>query len=248
MGDVERTDRDGVATLKLNRPESLNALSPKLFIELRDHVEAIATDTDGVGCVILCGAGKSFSSGNDLRAIQAGEAAPTPEFQAETLDAIEAMPQPVIAAVRGHCYTGALEVVLACDLLLASDTARFSDTHGRWGMTPTWGMSQRLPRRVGLLSAKDMMFSGRVVDGCESVRLGLANECVADGVLDARAAELAGAIAANSWYTLRAQKRLLNEGQRYTLAEGLAFERANSSGATPDTLKRLKEFGGRKKG
>ncbi|MBW2290659.1 MAG: enoyl-CoA hydratase/isomerase family protein, partial [Deltaproteobacteria bacterium] len=226
--EVERTDREGVATLTLNRPESLNALSPQLFVELRAHVDAIAKDTDGIGCVILCGAGKSFSSGNDLRAIQAGETAPTPEFQAETLDAIEAMPQPVVAAVRGHCYTGALEVVLACDLLIASDSAKFSDTHGKWGMTPTWGMSQRLPRRVGLLNAKDMMFTGRVV-------------------LDARAAELAAAIAANSWYTLRADKQLVNEGQRYTLADGLAFERANSFGATPDTMKRLKEFGGRKK-
>jgi enoyl-CoA hydratase len=248
MSEVERSDLEGVATLTLNRPESLNALSPQLFVELRDHVDAIANDSDGIGCVILCGAGKSFSSGNDLRAIQAGEVAPTPEFQAETLDAIEAMPQPVIAAVRGHCYTGALEVVLACDLLLASETAKFSDTHGKWGMTPTWGMSQRLPRRVGLLNAKDMMFTGRVVAGAESVRLGLANECVADGDLDARAAELAASIAANSWYTLRADKRLVNEGQHHTLADGLAFERANSLGATPDTMKRLKEFGGRKKG
>jgi enoyl-CoA hydratase len=247
MSEVERSDLGGVATLMLNRPESLNALSPKLFVELRDHVDAIAIDSDGIGCVILCGAGKSFSSGNDLRAIQAGETAPTPQFQAETLDAIEAMPQPVIAAVRGHCYTGALEVVLACDLLLVSDTAKFSDTHGKWGMTPTWGMSQRLPRRVGLLNAKDMMYTGRIVDGAESVRLGLANECLADSHLDARAAELAGAIAENSWCTLRADKKLINEGQRYTLADGLAFERANSSGATADTMKRLKEFGGRKK-
>ena len=85
---VERADRGGVATLTLNRPESLNALSPQLFVELRAHIDAIAQDVDGVGCVVLCGAGRSFSSGNDLRAIQAGETAPTPEFQAETLDAI----------------------------------------------------------------------------------------------------------------------------------------------------------------
>jgi enoyl-CoA hydratase/carnithine racemase len=244
---VERRDVGGVATLTLNRPEALNALSPQLFIALRAHVDAIAADTEGVGCVVLCGAGRSFSSGNDLRAIQAGETAPTPQFQAETLDAIEAMPQPVIAAVRGHCYTGALEVALVCDLLIASETAKFADTHGKWGMTPTWGMSQRLPRRVGLLNAKDMMFSGRVVDGAESVRLGLANECVADDALDARTAELAATIVANSWYTLRTDKQLVNEGQRYTLADGLAYERANSFGATPDTMKRLKEFGGGKK-
>jgi len=114
-------------------------------------------------------------------------------------------------------------------------------------MTPTWGMSQRLPRRVGLLNAKDLMFTGRVVGGAESVRLGLANECVGDDELDARAAELAATVVASSWYTLRADKQLVNEGQRLTLADGLAYERANSLGATPDTLKRLKEFGGGRK-
>ncbi|GIS18941.1 MAG: hypothetical protein CM15mP120_08570 [Pseudomonadota bacterium] len=85
------------------------------------------------------------------------------------MDAIERLPQPVIAAVQGHCYTGALELAIACDLLVAADTAKFSDTHGKWGMSPTWGMSQRLPRRVGLLAAKEMMFSGRVIGGEEAV-------------------------------------------------------------------------------
>jgi enoyl-CoA hydratase/carnithine racemase len=244
---VTRQDADGIATLSLNRPEILNALSPRLFEELRAHIDAIAGDTENVGCVILRGEGRSFSSGNDLRAIQAGETAPSPEFQAETLDAIEALPQPVVASVRGHCYTGALEVVLACDLLIASESAKFADTHGRWGMTPTWGMSQRLPRRVGLLRAKELMLTGRVVSGIESAAIGLANECVPDAELDARSEALARAIAANSWYTLRADKKLVNEGQRYTLAEGLAFERRNSTGATPDTLARLKQFGSKKK-
>ena len=159
---VTRVDDSGVAVLTLNRPETLNALSPNLFNELRAHIDDIAAATDTVGCVILRGEGRSFSAGNDLKAIQAGEKPPSPHFQAETLDAIERLPQPVIAAVQGHCYTGALELAIACDLLVAADTAKFSDTHGKWGMSPTWGMSQRLPRRVGLLAAKEMMFSGQV--------------------------------------------------------------------------------------
>jgi enoyl-CoA hydratase/carnithine racemase len=240
---IIRRDEDGIVTLALNRPESLNALSPRLFEELRAHLDAIGDQTESVGCVILRGEGRSFSSGNDLRAIQAGERAPSQHFQAETLDAIEALSQPVIAAVRGHCYTGALELVLACDLLIASDSARFCDTHGKWGMTPTWGMSQRLPRRVGLLKAKEIMLTGRVIDGTESAEIGLSNLCVPDAELEHRAEELARTIVANSWWTLRADKKLVNEGQRFTLAEGLAHERENSPGATPDTLARLKEFG-----
>ena len=243
---VTRQDREGIATLSLNRPETLNALSPRLFEELRAHLDGIGEDRESVGCVVLRGEGRSFSSGNDLRAIQAGEQPPSPHFQAETLDAIEALPQPVIASVRGHCYTGALEVVLACDLLVASESAKFADTHGRWGMTPTWGMSQRLPRRVGPLRAKEMMLTGRVITGAESVAIGLSNACVADAELDEKTQELARSIAANSWYTLCADKKLVNEGQHYTLAEGLAFERNTSTGITPDTLTRLKEFGSKK--
>lgn len=243
MSLVLRSDADGIATLTLNRPEALNALSPSLFVELRAHLEAIAGAPDNVGVVILRGAGRSFSAGNDIKAIQAGERAPSPTFQAETLDFIESLPQPVIASVQGHCYTGALELVLACDLLVAADSARFADTHGRWGMTPTWGMSQRLPRRVGPLRAKQMMLTGTPVSGQEAVTLGLANLCVPEDQLERATSELAATIAANSWHTLRADKRLVNEGQRYTLADGLAFERKTSPGASPDMAERLKSFG-----
>ncbi len=240
---VLRTDADGIATLTLNRPETLNALSPALFVELRGHIDAIAGSIGDVGCVVLRGAGKSFSAGNDIKAIQAGDRAPSVHFQAETLDAIEALPQPVIASVQGHCYTGALELVLACDLLVAGESARFADTHGRWSMTPTWGMSQRLWRRIGPLKAKQMMFTGTPVSGPEAVALGLANACVADAELEAATLAMAKAIVANSWHTLRADKRLVNEGQQYTLADGLAFERRTSPGAGPDMAERLKSFG-----
>ena len=87
---VLREDADGLTTLTLNRPETLNALSPALFVELRAHIDAIAQQPDEIGCVILRGAGRSFSAGNDLKAIQAGERAPSKYFQAETLEAIEA--------------------------------------------------------------------------------------------------------------------------------------------------------------
>ena len=231
MPQVTREDRDGLAVLSLNRPEALNALSPSLFVELREHVDAIAAVPDEIGCVILRGNGRSFSAGNDLKAIQAGERAPSAHFQAETLDAIEALPQPVIAAVQGHCYTGSLELALACDLMVAALDARLADTHGKWGMSPTWGMSQRLPRRVGLLRAKEIMYSGRVVSGAEAARIGLANEAVPAGELDARTEAMARSFLKNSWFTLRADKMLVNGGADRGLRDGLAFERENSPGA-----------------
>jgi enoyl-CoA hydratase len=239
---VLREDQHGLAILTLNRPRALNALSPALFVELRDHIDAIAAATESIGCVILCGEGRSFSAGNDLKAIQAGEVAPSRHFQAETLDAIERLPQPVIAAVQGHCYTGSLELALACDLLVAAESAKFADTHGKWGMSPTWGMSQRLPRRIGLSAAKEMMFSGRVVGGAEATAMGLACRCVPDTELMTATIAMARGFLENSWFTLRADKMLVNGGLDHTLMAGLQFEREQSPGRGPDVAERLRRF------
>ena len=235
---VIRADRDGVAVLTLNRPDALNALSPPMFEELRAHVEAIAAD-ESVGVVVLGGEGRSFSAGNDLKSIERGERAPSKYFQAETIDAIEALPQPVIGAVRGHCYTGALELILACDLIVAAEGARFRDTHGRWAMSPTWGMTQRLPHRIGQARARELMFTGREVSGAEAVEIGLANRVVPDDRLDDAVAELAAQIAANSWFTLRSEKKMLADTRDMAVGEGIVFERTNSPGRGPDMAERL---------
>ncbi len=237
---VLREDHDGVATLTLNRPEALNALNIPLFTELRGHVAAIATETDSVGCVVLRGKGRAFSAGNDLKAL--GTPAPEPYYQAETIDMIEALPQPVIASVRGACYTGALELMLAADLCIAGESAIFCDSHGEWALTPLWGLTQRLPRRIGPLLAREMMYTARRVDAHEAVRIGLANRVVPDAELDEATADMAAQIAGNSWHTLRADKRLLNEGLNYSYAEGLAFERRTSPGAGPELAERLERF------
>ena len=239
---VLRSDENGIATLTLNRPEALNALSPKLFVELRHHIENIASDIGSVGCVILRGEGRSFSAGNDLKAIQSGERAPSPHYQAETLDMIENLPQPVIAEVQGHCYTGSLELALACDLLIASDSAKFADTHGKWGMVPVWGMSQRLTRRIGPIKAKEMMFTGKVVSGSEALVLGLANECVPENILKDRTLEIANQIVQNSWHTLRSDKYLVNAGMSMSYEDGKLFEREKSPGPDPDMQDRIKNF------
>lgn len=239
---ILRSDENGIATLTLNRPEALNALSPKLFVELRNHIENIASQIESVGCVILRGEGRSFSAGNDLKAIQSGERAPSPHYQAETLDMIENLPQPVIAEVQGHCYTGSLELALACDLLIASDSAKFADTHGKWGMVPVWGMSQRLTRRIGPIKAKEMMFTGKVVSGSEALGLGLANECVPEDFLKDRTLEIAHQIVQNSWHTLRSDKYLVNAGMSMSYEDGKLFEREKSPGPDPDMQDRIKNF------
>jgi len=239
---IKRNEHNGVCTLTLNRPEALNALSPALFIELRAHLENLETRQEEIGAVILHGAGRAFSAGNDLKAIGEGATAPSPHFQAETIDALEALPQVVIGAVHGPCYTGALELALGCDLLIAGHSAAFCDSHGRWGMSPTWGMGSRLPRRLGVQAAKDMMFSGRVVGAEEAVALGLALETVPDDQLLAHATAKAESYLKNSWFTLRADKFLVNGAQERPGAAGPQWEREMSPGRGPDMEERLKAF------
>ncbi|HYM29708.1 MAG TPA: enoyl-CoA hydratase/isomerase family protein [Candidatus Cybelea sp.] len=246
-GLVLREDRDGLATLTLNRPEKLNALTVAMFVELRRHVERIANETHRIGLVMLRGAGKCFSAGHDLTDIAAGEKPPKPNFQAETIERLADLPQPVISAVHGHCYTGALELALAGDLIVASASAKFADTHARWALTPVWGMSQRLPRRVGPAKAREMMLTCRTYSGAEAEAMGLANICVPDAEFDAKLAELCAGILANSWFSHRANKRLMIETDGLTIGAGLAHEIYRSEGRGPDMEERIAAFTARSK-
>jgi enoyl-CoA hydratase len=242
---VTRTDKDGLCTLTLNRADKLNALNVPMFVQLRAHVDQIAKQTETVGCVVLRGAGRAFSAGHDLKDIRSGETPPHPHFQGETVACLSNLPQPVIVAVHGYCYTGALELALAGDLLIASESARFADTHSRWGLTPIWGMSQRLPRRVGAAKAKEMMLTGRVYAGEEAAAMGLANLCVPDERFDEEVERLARSVLQNSWLSNRVNKRLVDATDGMALTEGLRYEVENSPGATPDAQQRIAQFGSR---
>lgn len=235
---VLRHDADGVATLTLNRPDKLNSLTPALFVELRNHIEALAGDAT-VGAVVLTGAGRSFCAGNDLGSIAAGEKAPSRHYQAETIDALEQLPQPTIAKIRGHCFTGGLELALGCDLLLASETAQFGDTHGQWGLVAVWGMTVRLPERVGVARAKELMFTARRISGADAAAIGLVNRATSDDQLDDAVAALAAEIVAASWDTSRIDKALLADHRGLSRADALAHERSQPHGQPRDRAERM---------
>src|SRR5688572_3697592 len=129
---VLRSDIGGVCTLTLNRPTKLNALDTALFIQLDEHCRALEASTD-IGCVVLRGAGRSFCAGADLSAIGNQPAVP-PTFKPRVIERLSLLPMPVIAAIHGHCYTGGLELALAADMIVCMASARFADTHGKWGL------------------------------------------------------------------------------------------------------------------
>jgi enoyl-CoA hydratase/carnithine racemase len=237
---VIREDQNGLASLILNRPEKMNALTVQMFLELDEHVIRIEQETDRIGVVVIRGAGKCFSAGNDLDDIAAGQ--PPPHMQAKVIERLANLPQPVIAAVHGHCYTGALELALAGDLMIAAESARFSDTHAKWALVPGWGLSQRLPRRVGLPKAREMMFIGRSYSGAEAKTMGLANFCVPDKDFDSEIKELVSSILSGSWFSHRANKLLLRDTDGMSLGGGLAHEVYRHPGKGPDALDRIATF------
>lgn len=239
---VTRDDKNGIAYLTLNRPEKLNALNVALFGELETHLEQLEQQIDDIGVVVLRGAGKCFSAGHDLGDIAEGEALPKPGFQALIIERLAKLPQPVISAVHGHCYTGALEVALAGDIILASETAKFADTHAKWALTPVWGMSQRLPRRIGQAKANEMMFSARTYSGREAEQMGLCNICYSDEAFDAEVEAFCRTVLENSWFSLRAIKKLQYDTDGMSLDAGLAHEVYKSEGRGEEMQERVSGF------
>ena len=237
---IRREDKDGVCTLTLDRPDKLNALDTAAFEALDAHLAALETD-ETVSCVVLRGAGRGFCAGADLADIEASAARP-PKYKPQVIERLARLPPPVIAAVHGVCFTGGLELALACDFILADATARFADTHGKWGLVGSWGMSQRLPRRIGVPAAKRMMMTARVVEAPEALALGLVDALAPGGGLDALVESFTAEIAANSRFTNVETKRLLADTDGLSLAEGLAHEHFRHPGRAPDWKGRLERF------
>lgn len=192
---IDTTDR--VRTLTLNRPQSRNALSAAL----RDRFYSALAETeadDGVDVVILTGADPVFCAGLDLKEL--GDSSALPDISPRW----PAMNKPVIGAINGAAVTGGLELALYCDILIASEQARFADTHARVGILPTWGLSVRLPQKVGVGLARRMSLTGNYLSAADALRAGLVTEVVPhDGLLPA-ARDVATAIVGNNQAAVRA--------------------------------------------
>ena len=235
---------DGVLTLTLNRPDALNALTPEMLDALATTLESVDAS---VRVIVLTGAGRAFSAGVDLKALggrpirqgKVGDLLDVPAGRA--LDAMARLRQPVIAKVNGHCFTGALELVLGCDLVYIADEAKLGDTHAKWGVRPTWGMTQRLPRRVPPLVARELAFTARTFTAAEAMGWGLANGRAPAADLDALVDDVIARILGNSADVIAAYKDLWRRTEGLALSEGLAVEQAQDYDIA-DTDDRLAGF------
>ena len=242
MGEVViRRDEGRLCTLTLNRPEKRNAITSEMLLALGAHCADLSRPDSGIDCVVLRGAPPSFCAGVDLNGLESGSTVAGKE-RAHMVNSLACLPQPLIAAVQGHCMTGGLELALTADLIIADDSARFADTHGKWGLVPGWGMTQRLPRRVGLPMARRMMFTSCTLDAQAALAAGLVDIVAGDEGLDAAIADLVGPILANSSFSLRHVKQLLRDTSGMSEAQGVAHEHFHHAGAAPDRTDRISAF------
>jgi enoyl-CoA hydratase len=216
---VETTDR--IRTLTLNRPGARNALSVALrtglFAALRD-----AQNDDDVDVVILTGADPVFCAGLDLKEL--GDTTELPDISPKW----PPMTKPVIGAINGAAVTGGLEIALYCDILIASDQARFADTHARVGLLPTWGLSVRLPQKVGVGMARRMSMTGDYLSADEALRTGLVTQVVPHAELVDTARRIATSIVGNNQKAVRALMASYHQIDEAQNSTGLWMEAASA--------------------
>lgn len=246
MDDILKRHENGRAILKLNRPQALNALTPQMLDALSAALDEAAED-DAVGIIVITGQGRAFSAGVDLkslgeRKLANGAVGPLLDVPGRgVIRKIETLPKVVIARVNGFCFTGALELALACDLMVVAAEAKLGDTHARYGIRPSWGMSQRLPRRVGVLRARELSYTGRTFSGEQALEMGLANFAPPLASLDQVLDGLCEQILANSRDTIAAYKDLYCATEGMRLDEGLEYE-SRSEYVIEDTEAGIESF------
>lgn len=224
---VER-DPSGYALVTLNRPEAMNALSTELRRKLVEVFDGLAGD-GATRVVIVTGAGRAFCAGLDLKELGSGEKIRVASSEPRSL--LEAMSEfkgPIIGAINGAAVTGGFELALACDLLIASTNARFADTHARVGLMPGWGLSQKLPRMIGIHRAKEVSLTGNFVSANQADEWGLVNRVVPPDELIPVCRKLAADMLTTLPHMLPAMKKVIDDGYATTFGEGMKMERAIS--------------------
>ncbi len=236
---------DGIVTVTMNRPERKNAANGVMWDELLAVFREVGASAED-RVLVLTGAGGDFCSGADVTGMGGGEVHGLASMRhiGAIASALHRLPQPTIAKVRGIAAGAGMNMALLCDLLVAGDTARFSEIFARRGLTIDFGGSFVLPRRVGLQRAKELTLLADIIDAQEAERIGLVNRVVPDAELDAFVDEWATRLAAGPPIALAQAKRLLDDGANSTLEQALDAEGAAQTVnfATGDTAEAVRAF------
>jgi len=225
---VLRVEKEGgLATVTLDRPDKLNALSRELRTAIERAFRELQDDAD-VRVALLTGAGRAFSAGIDLVELGGESADDSGAAERSMIEALHDFEGPTIGAINGHAITGGFELALACDVLIASTRAVFGDTHARVGIVPGWGLSQKLPRMIGISRAKELSFTGNFIDAVQAERWGLVNRVTAPEDLLPTCRALASDMLSCDPLSLRTYKQMIDRGYEQSFGEGMRLERQMS--------------------
>lgn len=216
----------GICIVKINRPKSLNALNDEVICELDSVIDDIKRDIN-VKVAIITGVGKAFVAGGDILVMQnmsAGEGARFSAHGSNVLRKLELMSKPVIAAINGFAFGGGCELSMACDLRIASSNAKFGQPEVGLGIIPGYGGTQRLPRIVGITKAKELIYTGEIIDAAEALKIGLINKIVEPEKLIDEAKALAAKIIKNSMLAVGYSKEVINRGIQIDMDTALSME------------------------
>lgn len=250
MSDVVLSQKRGnVGLITINRPEALNAVNTAVMDGIIAHTKIFDEDSD-VGCIVITGEGKAFIAGADIKEMQ--EKSYMDMFLADKQSQWESFANtrtPIIAAVNGFALGGGCELAMMCDMIFASDKAKFGQPEIKLGVTPGWGGSQRLTKAVGKAKAMDLILTGRMMDAEEAERAGLVARIIPADDLMAETMKTAEAIAGYSTPSVYIAKEQVNRAFETTLAEGLRFERRTfySLFATEDQTEGMAAFSEKRK-
>jgi len=219
---------EGIATITLNRPEALNAFNKEVVDEVLQALEDVKKD-ESVRVLVLTGAGeKAFSAGADIKAMKGMNSLKARELSLmgeKLCSALENLEKPVIAAINGYALGGGLEVAMACDIRIASEKARMGQTEINIGLIPGWGGTQRLTRLIGKTKAKELVFTGKIIDAKTAEQLGLVNMAVPTDKFRETVRQSAAELAAKAPVALKVAKALINKGADMSLDAAIALER-----------------------
>ena len=223
--------KDDVALVTLNRPDAMNALSRELRLAIAQTFEELNANPR-VRAAILTGAGKAFCAGLDLKEL--GKGADSVSSSVETADPVTSIgkfTKPIIGAINGVAITGGFELAIACDILICAPEARFADTHGRVGILPGWGLSQKLSRTIGIYRAKELSLTGNFLSAQQACDWGLVNRVVPAQDLIPTCRKLAADMLTLVPDCLPAYKKLIDDGYAQDFGTSLTTERKFSGAA-----------------
>ncbi|KQK21978.1 probable enoyl-CoA hydratase 1, peroxisomal [Brachypodium distachyon] len=234
-----------VAVVTINRPEALNALTRSMMISLAAAFRRLGAD-DGVAVVVLAGRGRSFCSGVDLTAAEEVFKGDVTDTTANPVAQMELCPKPIIGAVAGFAVTAGFEIALACDLLVAGRSAKFLDTHAKFGIFPSWGLSQKLSRLIGPNRAREVSLTCMPVTAEMGEKWGLVNHIVDDSQVLSKAIEVAEAIARNNHNLVVLYKSVINDGLQLDMEHARALEKERAvnyyNGMTKEQFTNMQKF------